>query len=83
MVEAKSLFRTPTAWRRELLMFVRMRLTHARSETANLTAKDLRRNGRGYRNTIIIGFECCCRRRVYGPAEHLAPRLTYKSRFKR
>ena len=50
MVEAKSLFRTLTAWRRELLVFVRTRLTNARSEAANLTAKNLKRIGRGYRN---------------------------------
>ena len=50
MVEAKSLFRTLSAWRRELLVFVRTRLTNARSEAANLTAKNLKRIGRGYRN---------------------------------
>jgi len=50
MVEAKSLFRTLTAWRRELLVFIRTRLTNARSEAANLTAKNLKRIGRGYRN---------------------------------
>lgn len=50
MVEAKSLFRTLSAWRRELMVFVRTRLTNARSEAANLTAKNLKRIGRGYRN---------------------------------
>lgn len=50
MTEAKSLFHTLTAWRRELLVFVRTRLTNARSEAANLTAKNLKRIGRGYRN---------------------------------
>ena len=50
VVEAKSLFRTLTAWRRELLVFVRTRLTNARSEAVNLTAKNLKRIGRGYRN---------------------------------
>lgn len=50
MTEAKTLFRTLTAWRRELLVFVRTRLTNARSEAANLTAKNLKRIGRGYRN---------------------------------
>ncbi|MGP5412004.1 transposase, partial [Glutamicibacter ardleyensis] len=50
MGEAKSLFRTLTAWRRELLVFIRTRLTNARSEAANLTAKNLKRIGRGYRN---------------------------------
>ena len=50
MVEAKSLFRTLTAWRRELLVFIRTRLTNAKSESANLTAKNLKQIGRGYRN---------------------------------
>ncbi len=50
MVEAKSLFRTLTAWRSQLLVFIRTRLTNARSEAANLTAKNLKRIGRGYRN---------------------------------
>lgn len=50
MVEAKSLFRTLTAWRSELLVFIRTRLTNVRSEAANLTAKNLKRIGRGYRN---------------------------------
>lgn len=50
MVEAKSLFRTLSAWRRQLLVFVRTRLTNARSEAANPTAKNLKRIGRGYRN---------------------------------
>ena len=50
MVEAKSLFRTLTAWRRELLVFIRTRLTNARSEAANLTAKNLKRIGRGLLN---------------------------------
>ncbi|MGP5587112.1 transposase, partial [Glutamicibacter ardleyensis] len=30
--------------------FIRTRLTNARSEAANLTAKNLKRIGRGYRN---------------------------------
>lgn len=50
MSEAKSLFRTLTAWRRELLVFVRTRLSNARSEAANLTAKNLKQIGRGYRS---------------------------------
>lgn len=50
MVAAKSLFRTLTAWWRELVVFVRTRLTNARSEAANLTAKNLKQIGRGYRN---------------------------------
>ncbi|WPR64415.1 ISL3 family transposase [Glutamicibacter protophormiae] len=50
MVEAKSLFRTLTAWRSQLLVFIRTRLMNARSEAANLTTKNLKRIGRGYRN---------------------------------
>ncbi|WP_422387513.1 ISL3 family transposase [Arthrobacter sulfonylureivorans] len=50
MREAKSLFATLKMWRRELLTFCRSRVTNARSEAANLTAKNLKRIGRGYRN---------------------------------
>lgn len=50
MTEAKSLFRTLKIWRRELLNFCRTRVTNARSEAANLNAKNLKRAGRGYRN---------------------------------
>ena len=48
--EPVALFKTLTAWRRELLTFCRTRLTNARSEAANLTAKAFKRAGRGYRN---------------------------------
>lgn len=47
--EPLALFKTLTAWRRELLTFCRTRLTNARSEAANLTAKAFKRAGRGYR----------------------------------
>lgn len=50
MVEAQSLFRTLVAWRCELLVFVSTRFTNAKSESVNLTAKNLKRIGRGYRN---------------------------------
>ncbi len=50
MREAASLFATLKMWRRELLTFCRSRVTNARSEAANLTAKNLKRIGRGYRN---------------------------------
>lgn len=50
MPEAKSLFATLRAWRRPLLTFCRTRVTNARSEAANLTAKNLKRIGRGYTN---------------------------------
>lgn len=56
-----ALFKTLTAWRRELLTFCRTRVTNARTEAANLTAKTFKRIGRGYRNhdnyrCRIIGY---------------------------
>jgi transposase len=59
--EPVALFKTLTAWRRELLTFCRTRVTNARSEAANLTAKTFKRIGRGYRNhdnyrCRIIGY---------------------------
>ena len=50
MREAKSLFMTLKMWRKELLTFCRTRVTNARSEAANLSAKNLKRAARGYRN---------------------------------
>lgn len=44
------MYRTFAAWRSEFLVFSRTRLTNARKEEANLTAKNLKRIGRGYRN---------------------------------
>jgi hypothetical protein len=40
MREAKSLFLSLEMWRRELLTFCRTRVTNARSEAANLSAKN-------------------------------------------
>ena len=59
--EPVALFRTLRAWRRELLTFCRTRVTNARTEAANLTAKTIKRVGRGYRNhrnyrCRIIGY---------------------------
>ena len=59
--EPVALFKTLTAWRRELLTFCRSRVTNARTEAANLTAKTFKRIGRGYRNhdnyrCRIIGY---------------------------
>ena len=59
--EPAALFRTLLAWRRELLTFCRTRVTNARTEAANLTAKTIKRVGRGYRNhrnyrCRIIGY---------------------------
>jgi transposase len=50
MREAKSLFLTLKMWRKELLTFCRTKVTNARSEAANLSAKNLKRAARGYRN---------------------------------
>ena len=50
MDEAKSLLRTFTAWKKELETYCITRLTNARSEAANLTAKNFKRIGRGYIN---------------------------------
>ena len=59
--EPAALFKTLTAWRRELLTLCRTRVTNARTEAANLTAKTFKRIGRGYRNhdnyrCRIIGY---------------------------
>ena len=59
--EPVALFKTLTAWRRELLTYCRTRITNARSEAANLKAKTFKRIGRGYRNhdnyrCRIIGY---------------------------
>jgi transposase len=61
LAEPVALFRTLRAWRRELLTFCRTRLTNAKTEAANLTAKTIKRVGRGYRNhdnyrCRIIGY---------------------------
>ena len=40
--EPKSLFKTLSAWRRELLTFCRTRVTNARTEAANLTVRFVR-----------------------------------------
>lgn len=61
LAEPVALFRTLRAWRRELLTFCRTRVTNARTEAANLTAKTIKRVGRGYRNhrnyrCRIIGY---------------------------
>ncbi|MBP2399779.1 transposase [Glutamicibacter protophormiae] len=50
ITDAKSLFRTLTAWQREILVIVRSGLINARWKAANLTTKKLKLIGRGYRN---------------------------------
>ena len=48
--EPKSLFRTLTAWRAEIRAFCLTRITNARTEAANLGAKNIKRAGRGFTN---------------------------------
>lgn len=48
--EPKALFRTLTAWKAEIRNFCLTRVTNARTEAANLNAKNIKRAGRGYRN---------------------------------
>ncbi len=50
MTEVITLIGRLTAGPRKLLVFVRTKPTNARKEAANLTAKKLKRIGRGYRN---------------------------------
>ena len=50
MPEAKSLCTALRPWRRPLLTHFRSQVTNARSEAAHLTAKNLKRIGRGYTN---------------------------------
>lgn len=74
MREAKSLFLTLKMWRRELLTFCRTRVTNARSEAANLSAKNLKRRHADTGTTTITGSGCRCIRQPNKPAEHLPPR---------
>ena len=46
--QAESLFTTLKVWRRPLLTFCRTRVSNTRSETTNLTAKNIKRISRGY-----------------------------------
>jgi transposase len=82
MREAKSLFLTLKMWRRELLTFYRARVTNARSEAANLNAKNLKRAGHGYRNHDHYRLPAIV---VHGSptrhAEHPPPRQKWKSRL--
>ena len=50
MREAKSLFLTLKMWRKELLTFCPTSVANARSEAANLSARNLKPTARGYRN---------------------------------
>jgi transposase len=59
--EAARMLRSLQAWRRELYTFCLTRISNARTEAANLTAKTFKRLARGYRNhdnyrCRIIGY---------------------------
>ncbi len=48
--EPAALFKTLTAWKTEIRTFCLTRVTNARTEAANLNAKNIKRAGRGYVN---------------------------------
>ena len=50
MVETTKLMRTLDRWWDPIEVFIATRVTNAKSEAANLTCKNLKRTGRGYRN---------------------------------
>ena len=50
MAETTKLMRTLDRWWEPIEVFIETRVTNARSEAANLTCKNLKRTGRGYRN---------------------------------
>jgi transposase len=50
MAETTKLMRTLDRWWDPIEVFVSTRVTNAKSEAANLTCKNLKRTGRGYRN---------------------------------
>ncbi len=50
MAETTKLMRTLDRWWDPIEVFIATRVTNARSEAANLTCKNLKRTGRGYRN---------------------------------
>lgn len=58
------------------------RLSNARSEVANLTAKNLKRIGGAIGAMRITGFGYCYTRRAYRRAEHPTPCLTFKSQYR-
>ena len=45
-----ALFKTLTAWKTEIRTFCLTRVTNAKTEAANLNAKNIKRAGRGYVN---------------------------------
>jgi len=50
MVETTKLMRTLDRWWDPVEVFIRTRVTNSKSEAANLTCKNIKRTGRGYRN---------------------------------
>ena len=50
MAETTKLMRTLDRWWDPIEVFIETRVTNAKSEAANLTCKNLKRTGRGYRN---------------------------------
>ena len=50
--EATRLQKTINAWWKEIEVFITTRVTNARTEAANVTIKNIKRTGRGYRSTI-------------------------------
>ena len=50
MAETTKLMRTLDRWWDPIEVFITTRVTNAKSEAANLTCKNLKRTGRGYRN---------------------------------
>ena len=48
--EPAALLKTLTAWKTEIRAFCLTRVTNARTEAANLNAKNIKRAARGYRN---------------------------------
>ena len=50
MAETTKLMRTLDRWWDPIEVFIETRVTYARSEAPNLTCKNLKRTGRGYRN---------------------------------
>lgn len=49
--EATKLQGTVDTWWREIVTFIRTRVTNAKTEAANVTIKNIKRCGRGYRST--------------------------------
>ena len=53
MVETTKLLGTLDRWWGPIEVFITTRITNARSAAANLTCKNLKRTGTGYRNQVL------------------------------